>query len=199
MTDETGFNLPRRTMLASALGLGAAGTLYDASPAMAIPSDPSSQFWVKVDTITGSSAGARHPNTIDVLTWSFGTDSSLDPIKGGGGAASGKSKPRDFVFVKRMDRSSPLLHQACAKGTHLKKVDLWAAQGEGSFDYLHAVFEDVAVTSYATAPSETDGFPIDVVHVAFAKITQSFTSQNPAGGIGETVTFGFDFIKNKST
>ena len=197
MTEENGVNLPRRTMLAGALGLGAAGTLVGTSPAtaMAIPQDPSSQFWVKVDTIKGSSTDARHPQTLDVLTWSFGTDSAANPIGSGGGGAS-KSKPRDFVFVKRMDRSSPLLHQACAKGSHLKRVDLYAARSQASFDYLHVVFEDVFVTSYAAAPSETDAYPLDV-HLAFAKITQSFTSQNVEGGPSETVTFTFNFATNR--
>ena len=57
-------------------------------------------------------------------------------------------------------------------------------------------FDDVQLTGYDVTPSATDGFPLDVVSLAFTSVTYTVTTQNSNGGIGDTVSSSFDYRTN---
>jgi len=175
----------RRTLLAGTLTASAFGGLLagtGSGAAQAIPSDPTSLFFLAIPEIPGDSTDDKHPDTIELLDWSYGVDNTISPTNTGSGTS--KSKPRDFVFVSRMGVASPKLFAATAKGTHFASAQLFArrAATEGTFDYLVVKFENLFVTSYAVAPSDTDAWPMDVVHMDYGRITVTFRPRPVAPG-----------------
>ena len=188
----------RRALLSGALGVGGLAALTSAGPASAatIPVDPSSSYFLKLAGIGGEATDRGHENEIKLLTWSFGVTNKGSAS--GGGSGAGKPKPADFVFVARTSKASPKLYQSVCTGKHLKSAVLSVVGGgETPIQYLSVTFENVQVTSYQVAPGETDGYPLDVAHLGYAKITYSYRPQNPDGSPGQAVTFGFDFAAGK--
>ena len=190
----------RRALLSGALGLGGLAALAPAGHAMGapVPTDPSSDFFLKLDGVEGESTDDVHAKEIELLTWAFGVTSSASPLVSGGGSA-GKSKPTDLTFVSRTSKASPKLYQLVCTGKRVKQAVLSARRsGEQPQEYLTVTLSNVLVTSYQVAPGESDGYPIDVVRLDYAKIVYSYRSQNQDGTSGSVVTFGFDFAANKS-
>ncbi len=190
----------RRALLSGALGLGGLAAMAPTGQAFAapVPVDPSSDFFLKIAGVEGESSDEMHQKEIDLLTWSFGVTSSASPLTTGGGA-SGKSKPTDFTFVAPTSKASPKLYQLVCTGKRVKSVVLTARRsGEVPQEYLTVTMNDALVTSYQVAPGETDGYPLDVVRLDYAKITYSYRPQNRDGSPGTAITFGFDFAANKA-
>jgi type VI secretion system secreted protein Hcp len=185
----------RRAVLAGALSTGAVGTMLPGAGAVDdLPTNPTSLFFLQIGAIPGDSISAAHPNTIDVLTWSVGADTTISPFNTGSGLS--KSKPRDFTFIARMGSHSPLIHAAVAKGTRFAKATLWARRASSGFEYLVITLENVYVTSYALAPSDSDAAPLDVVRLDFGKITHAYKHQTPTGTIKPVVSTTFDYVNN---
>lgn len=191
----------RRALLSGALGLGGMAAFASGGPAAAvpIPEDSSSEFFLKLDGVEGESRDKDFARQIEVLSWSFGTSSSVDPILTSGGAAPGKSKPTQLTFVARTSKASPKLFQLVATGKRVKQGVLTARRmGAEPVAYLEVTLQDVRVTSYQVAPGEVDGHPLDVVQVEYARLIHSHRTQSPDGSLGPAVTFGFDFAANKA-
>jgi len=192
----------RRTLLAGTLGGSALGSLIvasaDSAEAVAVPSDPASDFFLVIDGVQGDSTDASFPKSIEVLDWSWGVTTTVSPTNTGSGV--GKSKPQPFTFVAHTSSASPKLFLRCAKGTHIKKATLTARKkGAGKAGYLTVKLENLFVTSYHVAPAPTDALPLDVVRLEYGAATVTSTQQSDVGGPSTTVTAGFDFIKNAAT
>jgi len=186
----------RRTLLGGALTASAASAMFaSASSAEAVPTLPSSTFFLAINGIQGESTDSKHPKTIEVLDWTFGVDNAISPTNTGSGA--GKSKPRDFTFVALSSIASPLLFIKAATGAHLTTATLFARKnGEQTWDYLKLRFDNLFITSYAVAPHPVDAGPVDVVHIDYGKVQITWVQQSPAGGPGTSITKGFDFVNN---
>jgi type VI secretion system secreted protein Hcp len=197
MTDMTDAVATRRALLAGALGAGALGAFapgFAGEAAAPIPTNPSSAYFLKVTNIPGSSTDSRHAGWIDLLTFSWGASTSVNPLVSTSGSPASKSKPADFVFVARSSIASPKLFLACAKGTAITSVVLEVAKlGFDPFVYVKLTLQNVRVASFDEAPSEGDGAPLDVVHLRYAKVTHSFTPQKADGTPGSAVVATFDF------
>ncbi len=188
----------RHALLGSALGLGGALALASngAAGAASVPSDPSSDFFLSIPTIPGDSRDQVMRGTIDVLAWSFGV-SSTTVAATSGGLSPAKSKPTSLTFVSRESRASPKLFIACATGRRLSSVTLTARHNlEVPVVYLTVKLENVVVSSYQVAPSDTDGYPLEVVRLDYVKLTTTYTPQNADGSLGTPVTAGFDYDRN---
>jgi type VI secretion system secreted protein Hcp len=76
MTDMTDAVATRRALLAGALGAGTLGALAPglagAAAAAPVPTNPTSDYFLRIDGIPGNSVDNRHPNWIDLLTFSWG-------------------------------------------------------------------------------------------------------------------------------
>jgi type VI secretion system secreted protein Hcp len=193
----------RRALLAGALGAGTLGALapalVESAAAAPIPTTPSSSYYLQVAGIPGDSPDRFHENWIELLTYSWGASSSLNPLVPVSGTPGSKSAPVDFIFVARSSIASPKLMLACAKGTAITKVTLDVVKaGAQTQRYLQIVLEDVRVASYNVAPSEGDGFPLDVGRLRYAEITHSFYPQRADGSLGPPVVGRFDFATNKA-
>jgi type VI secretion system secreted protein Hcp len=195
MADHTA---TRRTLLAGTLGGSALGGLVlttDAEAAVSVPGSPAVDFFVDLAGVPGESQDAQFPHTFDTLDWSFGETTSVSPTNTGNGV--GKVKPQPFVFVKHVDKASPVLFLKCATGKHVTKATLTARKRASKEPYLEVVLRDVYISSCRTAPASVDAVPLDVVGLDYRSVLITFTPQNPDGSLGTPVRAGFDFVKNK--
>lgn len=92
--------------------------------------------------------------TDDILSFSWGVTNSATTGTGTGGGA-GKATLSDFSFVKKISKSSAVLFQSCAMGTHFKEVTVEARDSKG-VKYMEIKFQDVIITSYQTGGSDGD-------------------------------------------
>src|SRR4051794_24812220 len=127
MTKQT--HVPtRRTILASALGVSALGSVAVSSGAAtaalgdpAIPSDPDLLFFLSIPGIAGESTLKGFEGQIELLTWAWGVDAT-GMVGGGSGGGSGKATPRDVVALAESGIQSPPLLGDTNSGRHLQSA-----------------------------------------------------------------------------
>ena len=99
-------------------------------------------YFLKIDGVDAESADQTHKGEIALESFSWGQSQSGTAGRGGGGGA-GKVQSQDFSFVKKVDKSSPVLMIACATGQHYTNAILTARKaGGGQQDYLKCIVRD---------------------------------------------------------
>jgi type VI secretion system secreted protein Hcp len=155
-------------------------------------------YFLKIAAVDGESADAKHKGEIEVESFSWGEMVPAGPPPGAGAGAA-KVQPQDFHFVKKLDKSSPVLFIGCATGQHFKSAILSGRKaGGGQHDYLKLTMEEVSITSYQlsdTAHGEV--LPMDQVSLTFSKLEMSYKEQKPDGSFGAEVKHKFDFAANR--
>lgn len=89
-------------------GLVGAGTVLAAGGA-----------FLKIDGIDGESTQADHKGEIELLSFTWGVSR---PPAGARAARSTRAALNSFTIVKRLDKASPKLMQACAMGRHIPTI-----------------------------------------------------------------------------
>jgi type VI secretion system secreted protein Hcp len=193
----------RRTVLASALGVSALGGVAlsseGASAAVgdpAVPSDPDVAFFLSIPGIVGEATLKGFEGQIELLTWAWGVDATFSPGSGGGGG-SGKATPRDVIALAESGIQSPPLLLDTNTGRHLQSALISCVRkAKKPFTFMTLKFDEVLVTSYAVTPDPTNGHPLDLMHLVFARVTHTVTPQNPDGSAGTPVSTTFDYERN---
>jgi type VI protein secretion system component Hcp len=85
---------------------------------------------------------------------------SMSPTDTGNGV--GKLKPQPFVFVKHVDKATPVLFLKCTTCQHVPQATL-TARKRASRSPTEVVLRDVHISSCRTAPGSVDAVPLDVV------------------------------------
>lgn len=93
--------------------------------------------------------GEREP----ILGFSVGVSHTRSNTGGGGDA--GKAEFGDLVVLKKANKATPILMQACANGTHLPEVTLDVLTAKGT-TYMTIKLKNVYITSYQTGGSAGD-------------------------------------------
>lgn len=153
-------------------------------------------YFLKLEGVDGESTDDKHKDWIEIDSFSWGLgqiigEDGTQPRGGGGGA--GKVQVQDFNFVKKIDKSSPVLMLSCATGQHMKEgVLIGRKAGEKPLEYLKIKLTDILISGYQTGGSAGDVVPTDQFSLNFAKIEFSYTPQDPRGGEGKTITTTYD-------
>jgi type VI secretion system secreted protein Hcp len=155
-------------------------------------------YFLAIDGIKGESKDHKHAGEIEVMSFSWGATQSGSFAHGGGGGA-GKVSFQDFHFVMSINKSSPLLLQQCADGTHIKSAVLTVRKaGKEQQEYLKVKMEDVLISSYQTGGSTGGGdVPTDQVSLNFAKINFSYADQKADGTLASPTVATWDLKTNK--
>jgi type VI secretion system secreted protein Hcp len=156
-----------------------------------------SDYLLEIDGVQGESKDSKHPNAIDVESFSWGGDNP-GSAAGGGGAGAGKVRFADVHFSARVNKASPELFVACASGKHFKKARLIVRkQGDQQQEYYIVDFEDVLVSQYRGATgSLTDSLPVDQFAFNFAKVKFQYQVQGNTGALDPPITTGWDLRQN---
>lgn len=139
-------------------------------------------YLLEIDGIKGESKDERHPDTVEIISFSWGMSNSGATAGGGG---TGKVSFQDLHFTTRVSKASPQLMLACASGRHIPKAILFVRKaGETSQDYYTITLEDVLVSSVQqSGPSSipgtaTDTTPEDQVMLNFNSVTVEHTADD---------------------
>jgi type VI secretion system secreted protein Hcp len=157
-------------------------------------------YFLVLDGIKGESKDSKHPDSIEIDSFSWG-ESNAGSFGVGGGGGAGKVSFQDLHFTSRVNKSSPELARACATGQHIKKAQLYVRkQGDGQQDYYIIQLEDLLVSSYQSGGSEgSDAMPVDQFALNFATIQFEYKQQKDDGALHPPVTFKWYLKENKST
>jgi type VI secretion system secreted protein Hcp len=153
-------------------------------------------MFLKLDGIKGESQDDTHADEIDVLAWSWGCSQSGSTHMGKGGGA-GKANFQDLSITKYVDKSSPNLLMAVAKGKHIKTATLTIRKaGDTPLEYLIYDLEDIIVSSVSTGGSGGEDRLTENVTLNFRIIAVAYTEQDEAGAGGAEISWGWDIAKN---
>ena len=110
-------------------------------------------YFLKIKGIEGEANDAKHPNEIELESWSFG-ESNSGTHAGGSGGGAGKVQMQDFHFVMKVNKASPKLFLACANGEHIPDAVLTCRKaGKEQQEFLKYKFYDLLISSYNTGGS----------------------------------------------
>jgi type VI secretion system secreted protein Hcp len=159
-----------RSLLGAAL---VAGTLDRAVASDAV--------FILLDTVQGESRDDTHKNWMDLAAVDFAAvaPSSASP------SVAGRPVCQPFVVTKKIDKATPKLYEACAKGTHFPTATLNVMRVDrGQLPYLEIKLEDVVVSS-VNSTAKSDG-PTESVSLQYGKIKYTYRAQNSDGTLDET-------------
>jgi len=149
-------------------------------------------YFLKIDGVEGESLDRAHPNSIEVLSFSWG-ESNASRVAHGGGGGAGRVSMQDLHFTMRVNKASPTLMLACANGKHFQKATLTCrkAGGEQQLDFLKFTLSEVLVSSYESSGDQNVG-PTDQLSLNFLKIQMAYSPQNVDGSLQAPVETVFD-------
>ena len=154
-----------------------------------------SDIFAKLGDIKGESLDSKHKDEIEVLSYSWGVSNAGSMAHGSGGG-EGKATFHDLSFVHKIDKSSPVLLQACATGTHIKEATITHRKaGKEQHEYLIVKLNDVIITG-VTHGGSGDGHS-ENVSISFAKVDFQYKMQKPDGSLDAPVNFKYDLKANK--
>jgi type VI secretion system secreted protein Hcp len=151
--------------------------------------------FLKIDGVDGESTRKGFEKQTEIQSFSWGATNPATMSSASGGAGGGKATLTSFSVTKKTDKASPLLFQACLEGTHYAKasVTLNKAAGKSAVDFLKYEFEKVYVENVQqSGASGGDDAAQEIVSFVFAKVTMTYTPQNPDGTKGSPMVASWD-------
>ncbi|GAA4119784.1 type VI secretion system receptor/chaperone Hcp [Knoellia locipacati] len=154
-------------------------------------------IFARIGDIKGESHDSRHRDEIEVLSWLWGLSQSTTAGRpggaGGGGGRTGRPTVHGLTFTHSVDRASPLLMKACARGEHIRDATITVRKaGSGQHDYLVVTLTDALVSSVSTNVDAEAGTTIEVVVLEFGKVDIEYRPQKPDGSLDTGIHFTHD-------
>ncbi|MFA5081645.1 MAG: type VI secretion system tube protein Hcp [Hydrogenophilaceae bacterium] len=132
----------------------------------------------------------------DVLAWSWGMSQSGTTHMGPGGGA-GKANFQDVSFTKWLDKATPALMIALAKGSHIDECKLTCRKaGEGQQKYLEITMKEVIVSSVSTGGSGGEDRLTENVTLNFADVKLEYFVQDAKGVTASAGVFAWNIAEN---
>ncbi|WP_052573394.1 type VI secretion system tube protein Hcp [Haloferula sp. BvORR071] len=125
-------------------------TLALTAPAVALTlasAHAASDYLLEIEGIKGESKDSKHRDAIEIESFSWGCSNS-------GSAA----KVINLVLSKPLDKASPQLFLACAKGNHIPQAILTLRKTNasgGKTDYYQVTLTDILVSSYQNSAGDS--------------------------------------------
>jgi type VI secretion system secreted protein Hcp len=156
-------------------------------------------YYLKIDGVEGESTDEKHKGEVELESFSWGQTNS-GTAGHGPGSGAGKVQAQDFHFVKKVDKTSPVLMAGCATGKHFKFFTLTSRKAGGKQeDYLIVKMEEAMVSSYNIGGANgSDVVPSEQVSINFSKISYSYKPQKADGSMGGAVEQKYDYSANKA-
>jgi type VI secretion system secreted protein Hcp len=157
-----------------------------------------SDYLLMIDGIKGECMDSKHPNTIEILTFTWGAVNT-GSAGFGVGAGAGKVQFQDVHFTSHTSLATPDLMLSCWNGKHIAKAQLFVRkQGGTQLDYYVVTLENLIVSKYVSGGSSvsSDRLPTDQFSLNFAKVHFEYTQQTADGGRGARPKCGWDLQRN---
>jgi len=141
--------------------------------------------FMKIGDIKGESTNRGHVDWINIEGFSQALEKEV--------ATTGATRRRstvsfsDLVFIKKLDKSSPKLMEACAKGKVIPKVELDMVTQNGR-TYYSVYLEKVLITGINSQSHCDPNCEVrEEVSISYSKITWEYINEN-----GEIVSTSYD-------
>lgn len=181
---------------AGVISLGtAAATLLPATTSIPLAHGAQVDYFLKLEGVEGESTDDKHKGEIDIQSFSWGVSQQTTHGGGGGGGSAGKASFQDISFMKRIDKSSPILFQSVPEGRRYPSAIL-VGEKDG-FPYMRIKFYDVLISSYQQTGDQGSTVPTDKVSMSYSKIEYEYTPQSANGAAGSTVKGSWNLKENK--
>jgi type VI secretion system secreted protein Hcp len=156
-------------------------------------------LWIEGIEGEATAAELKPAGQTELYSFSWGASNPSTIGTGTTGAGAGKVSVSSFNFMKKTDKASPSLFQACCAGKHFPKakVTMRKAGGDVPVEYLIYEFEEVFVDSVQwSGSSGGDDTPTESVSLAFGKVKMTYSPQDVKGTGTGPVAGGWDLTTN---
>jgi type VI secretion system secreted protein Hcp len=146
-------------------------------------------MFLKVQGVTGEAGDADHKDEIEVVSWSWGMQTSTSAA--GGLVGDGRSTMSELEVVKRVDKSSTTLMSYLRNHKLVPQAKLTVRKaGQTPVEYWTIELQKVRITSVKIESLNTE--LIERVRLGFAVVTVTYTPQDSTGNRGGASTATFD-------
>lgn len=155
-------------------------------------------MFIEMGDIKGESQDKdfKSKGAIDVLAWSWGMSQSGTLHMGEGGGA-GKASFNDISLTKWIDKSTPKLMLALAKGTHIPECKLTCRKaGAGQQKYVEITLKPCIISALSTGGSGGEDRLTENVTLNFKEIAFQYYVQDEKGNTKLGGEFGWDISQN---
>jgi type VI secretion system secreted protein Hcp len=159
-----------------------------------------SDYFLKIDGITGESQDDKYKGCIEIETFSWGVTNS-GSASHGTGQGSGKVHVQDLHVTKLADKASPVLFQQCAQGKHIPNALLIVRKaGEEQQDYYIVKLKDVLISSFQDGGHGSGGntIPTEQLSINFSQIEFDYKPQNAQGQLEGAIIGKWNVKSNKA-
>lgn len=146
--------------------------------------------------LAGESTDAAHPRWINVDSWSWGIENTVDL---GAGTTISKSQLSDFNWSQALDSSVPGLFLAIAGGRAVDKatLDVTRTGDSGKSDSFFQMIFEPAYPTLLELSGADDGLPQANAALAYEKVTMRYRPMDGKGGYGNWIEGSFSQSTNK--
>jgi type VI secretion system secreted protein Hcp len=167
--------------------------MFSCSPSLRAAGD----MFLDITGIPGESTDPSHTNQVDVLGWSWGM------INGGSaqtGVSTNKASFQSLNVTKYVDKASPRLMLACAKGTHISMATLYVRNTDTNpIEFIKIRLTNVLVTTVLTGGSGGEDQLTENVSLSFANVQLDYIPVKPDVDAGTPFSFRWDIPSNSGT
>jgi type VI secretion system secreted protein Hcp len=157
------------------LGAGVPGVIL-------APAATAAAAYIKFDGVDGEAQDRDHRSWSDLISFSQG---QLVPTAAATNRAAGRVVFEDIVIAKELDKASPKLAEAVAKGKVFPTVVIhWARVVAGGTAQTYYTYElkNVQVTSYSIGGSaQSEPVPTETLSLNFEEIKVTYTESSETG------------------
>ena len=158
----------KRSLLLALLGpIVLAGSLHAAA-----------DYFLEIDGVKGESSDSARPETIEILSFSWGANNA------GSATGAGTFNFSDLRVKAAVSKASPQLMLACATGRHIPSATIYVRKaGSETEEYLMITMSDVLVSSYQTSGQGAsqaggDSRPTEEVAFYYNKVALAHTADD---------------------
>lgn len=151
--------------------------------------------YLKIEGIDGPSTS--NPNHIDILSFSWGVSQTATYGAGASGqeAKAGRANFSDLSIMKVLDKTSPALADACARGMIIPSVYILydkpiGASGATQASYYRLYLKDALITSVQVSGSSEN--PSESVTFAYQAVEYAYNPEDDKGNLAGWVPKGYD-------
>lgn len=152
---------------------------------------------LKIEGVKGESQDANYRGSIELKNWGFSCSTPTDPATK---QSTGRMQVSDLTVIKDLDKSSPVLIDACKRNLVFKKVELIIRKAGGEQkEYYRVELKNARIRSVGLKGHPPDGvgvIPEETIGLSFQKISWSYREQNSAGDMQSIASAEFDATTN---
>jgi len=158
--------------------------------------------FLKIDGIEGESTDSAHGKWIEIMSYNFSfSQPSSGSASSGGARSAERCNVSDFSIVKTIDKASPKLMLACAKGDHIANIVVELCRNTGDkLKYAEYKLSDVLVSSVRPGGSSQGGEALPLEEVSFnagkLEFIYTATDQKTGKAAGD-VKMHWSVVENK--